>query len=147
MIKPTTTKLTKEVIDSIIPKEIIYAEVAGGGAMGNSGGIMIYLIKEDTLICYETNVFTDEETYSQAEELLLKHQSQFKFEVLETQDNFFDYFYGGMGNNVFVNKSAALEINDGFFIYRNRSLVYQILPSVIGVFNGVVYAMKKPKSD
>jgi hypothetical protein len=40
--------------------------------MGNAGGIMLYIIKDDTLICYETNVFNDEEIYVQAEELLLK---------------------------------------------------------------------------
>jgi hypothetical protein len=72
MNEPITIQLTKSLIESINPEEIIYAEMAGGGAMGNAGGIMLYLIKDDTLICYETKVFNDEEIYVQAEELLLK---------------------------------------------------------------------------
>ena len=143
MKKPEMIKLTKSLLDSIIPGEIIYAEVAAGGAMGNAGGIMLYLIKEDTLICYETSVFTDEEIYIQAGESLLKHQNQFKN---KEQESLFDFFYGGMGNNVFVNKNVALEIKDGYFIYKKGNVEYQILPSVQGVFNMIVDTMNNPKN-
>lgn len=147
MNEPTIIQLTKSLIESIKPKEIIYAEMAGGGAMGNAGGIMLYIIKDDALICYKTNVFTDEETYVQAEELLLKHQDRFKNANIELQDSLFDHFYGGMGNNVFVKKNIILEINELYFIYKKDNMEYKILPSVRGVFNSVVYAMKNPKSD
>lgn len=147
MKKPTLIQLTKSLIESITPKKIIYAEVVGGGAMGNAGGIMLYLIKDDILICYETNVFTDEEIYLQAKELLLKHQDHFKNADIKLQDNLFDHFYGGMGNNVFVNKNITLEIKEGYFIYKKSNIEYQILPSVQGVFNRVVYTMKNPESD
>lgn len=147
MNEPTTIQLTKSIIESINPEEIIYAEMAGGGAMGNAGGIMLYLIKDDTLICYETNVFNDEEIYVQAEELLLKHQDSLKYPDIELQDCLFDHFYGGMDNNVFVKKNINLEINEGYFIYKKDNIEYTILPSVRGVFNNVVYAMKNPKID
>ena len=139
------TKLTKSVLDSILPKEIIYAEVAGGGAMGNSGGIMLYLIKEEQLICYETSLFTDEEIYLEAEALLLRHQDRFKNENTEVRESQFDYFYGGMGNNVFINKNVALEIKEGYFSYIKNGIEYQISSSVQGVFNSVVSAMNQPK--
>ena len=139
------TKLTKSVLDSILPKEIIYAEVAGGGAMGNSGGIMLYLIKEEQLICYETSLFTDEEIYLEAEALLLRHQDRFKNENTEVRESQFDYFYGGMGNNVFINKNVALDIKEGYFSYIKNGIGYQISSSVQGVFNSVVSAMNQPK--
>ena len=140
-------KLTKSVLDSIVPEEIIYAEVAGGGAMGNSGGIMLYLIKEDALICYETNVSTNEEIYNKAEELLVKHIGQSRSTDSVVQDKLFDRFYGGMGNNSFVNVNVTFEITDSFFIYKKDNIDYHIRPSVRGVFNSVVYEMKKSKSD
>ena len=147
MNEPTMMQLTKSLIESINPEEIIYAEMAGGGAMGNAGGIMLYLIKDDTLFCYETNVFNDEEIYVQAEELLLKHQDSLKYSDIELQDCLFDHFYGGMGNDVFVKKNINLEINEGYFIYKKDNIEYIILASVQGVFNSVVYAMKNPKID
>ncbi len=140
-------QLTKSLIESIIPKEIIYAEVASGGAMGNAGGIMLYLIKEDKLFCYETNVFINEKNYFQAGELLLKHQDRFGNTNIELKDKLFDYFYGGMGNNVYVNKNIELEIKEGYFSYKKDNIEYQILPSVQGVFNNVVYRMKNSKRD
>jgi hypothetical protein len=48
--------------------------------------------------------------------LLLKHQDQIKDNDIEVQEVLFDYFYGGMGNTVFVNKNILLEIRDGYFI-------------------------------
>jgi hypothetical protein len=147
MNEPTMIQLTKSLIENIKPKEIIYAEMASGGGMGNTGGIMLYLIKDDTLICYETNIFEDEEIYNQAAELLLKHQDTFENADVELQDILFDHFYGGMGNNVFVKKNINLEINEGYFIYKKDSKEHKILPSVQGVFNSVVYAMNNPKSD
>lgn len=131
MKKPTVIQLTKSIIDSITPEEIIYAEAAGSGAMGRAGEIMLYIIVDKSLICYETNVFIDEEIYVQANKLL--------------DDKLFNYFYGGMGNDVFVDKNITLEIQDGYFIYKKDDIDYQIIPSVKGVFNNVVYAMKNPK--
>ncbi len=131
MKKPTVIQLTKSIIDSITPEEIIYAEAAGSGAMGRAGGIMLYIIVDEALICYETNVFIDEEIYVQANKLL--------------DDKLFNYFYGGMGNNVFVDKNITLEIKDRYFIYKKDDIDYQIIPSLKGFFNNFVYAMKNPK--
>ena len=54
MNKPTTKQLTKSLIESILPQEIIYAEISAPGAMGNSGGIIMYIIVDGTLICFKT---------------------------------------------------------------------------------------------
>ncbi len=142
MIKPVMTKLSKSILNSILPKEIIYAEVAGAGAMGNSGGIMLYYIEGEQLICYETNIFSDNKNYLLAEELLLRHQSRFKTADLNVGVELFDYFDGSMGNNVFVNKNVNLEIREEYFIYKKDNVEYQILSSVQGVFYYLVNTMK-----
>lgn len=131
-----TIKLTKEILETISPNEIIYAEVAGGGAMGNSGGIMIYLVNKTQLICYETSVFTDEEVYLIAEDFLSMNENAY-----------FNYYYGGMGNNVFINKNAELNIKLEYFSYLQNGFEYKIYSSVKGVFNSVVNRMKNPNSE
>lgn len=142
MMKSIRIKISQSVLDNIDPKEIIYAEVAGGGAMGNAGGIIIYCIKDDQFICYETSLFNDKENYLRAEELLLKHQSVFKNANLTKGEELFDYYEGSMGNLVFINKNVNLEISDEFFIYRQNDKEYQILSSVQGVFYHVVNTME-----
>lgn len=126
-----TIKLTKSFLGQVTPKEIIYAEVAGGAAMGNEGGIIMYLIEDGVLTRYETNVFTDEEVYLLAEDLM---SSQVGFGL-------FRKIYGGMGNYVFVNKDISLEIRSGYFVYKKGSEEYQILPSALGVFENVADAL------
>ena len=54
--------------------------------------------------------------------------------------------YGGMGNNVFINKKINLSIQDNYFVYHVDDLEYQIFSSVQGVFNSVVNHMKSNKS-
>jgi hypothetical protein len=147
MKEPTKIKLTKSIFESILPKEIIYAEVAGTGAMGNSGGIILYIFTEDNLICYETNFREDEDIFKQVDKLLGKYQVRKENTEIELQDKLFNYFYGGMGNYVFVNKNIELEIEEGYFIYKNDKIEYQIRPSVRGVFLQVVYQMENPKTD
>lgn len=146
MKEPIIIPLTKSLIESITPNEVIYAEVASGGAMGNAGGIMLYLVIEDALICYETNVFKDEEVYLQTEEILLKHQDRIVTSDKELQVKLFDRFNCGMGNYVFLNKNIALEIKEGYFIYKKENIEYQILASVQGVFHNLVYQMRKHES-
>ncbi|WP_299524871.1 hypothetical protein [uncultured Lutibacter sp.] len=147
MIEPIMTKLSIDVLDTVLADEIIYAEVAGSGAMGNSGGITIYLIKAGQLVCYETSLFSDENTYLGAERLLFKHQNTYKHNDIKTDKILFDFYYGGMGNSVFVNKNVSLKIGDGYFIYNRNNIEYQIFSSVHGVFDSVVYAMKGSENN
>src|SRR5690606_8659392 len=112
------------------------------GAMGNSGGIIIYIRQDNNkeMLCYETNVYDDEETYILAEEKLFKHLD--RENTNSKKDNlYFDFYYGGMGNNVFINKKVTLSIKDNFFVYQTDNIEFQILSSVQGVFNSVVNHM------
>lgn len=142
MITPITKKLSKSNLENIETDKIIYAEVTPPGAMGNSGGIIIYIRQDNKneMLCYETSIYDDEETYLLAEEILFKHLDR------ENNNNnkeqlCFDYYYGGMGNNVLINKKIKLSIQDNYFIYQADDLEFQIFSSVQGVFNSVVNQM------
>lgn len=143
MVKPTTKSLSKSILKDINPKEIIYAEVTPLGASGNEGGIIIYIPQKETeqLICYETNISDDKETYFSAEELLFKHLDR-QNATNEIKNLYFDFYYGGMGNNVFINKKVKLEIQEDYFIYATELFQFQIFSSVQGVFNNVVRQMQ-----
>ncbi|MCB9210941.1 MAG: hypothetical protein H6609_16360 [Ignavibacteriales bacterium] len=148
MIKPSMIKLTKPELDSIIPKEIIFAEVATAGAMGNVGGIMLYLIKGEQLICYETSVFHDRIIYLLTEKLLLKHTRKINYEDREeVRENLFNHFNAGMGNNVFINKNVTFKIKEGDLICDKDGIEYQIVCSTPAVFNCAAKAMKLLEDD
>lgn len=147
MISPITKKLSKSTLERIETDKIIYAEVTPPGAMGNSGGIIIYLRQDNDkeMLCYETSIYDDEETY------LLAEKELFKYLDREDKNNnkeplYFDLYYGGMGNNVFINKNINLSIQDNYFIYQADNLEFQIFSSVQGVFNSVVNHMNSNKS-
>ncbi len=147
MISPITKTLSKSVLESIEIDKIIYAEVTPPGAMGNAGGIILYVphLGTNELICYETNIYNDEETYLLAEEKLFRHLDRDNTNN-EKENLFFDFYYGGMGNNVFINKNITLTIQDGFFIHKLDNLELQIFSSVQGVFNSVVNQMNSMSS-
>jgi len=130
MIDPKSIKLTKDVLENISINEIIYAEAAGAGAMGNSGGIMFYILRGEELICYETNLYKDEETYLETEK------------IIDSADRvIFDFYYGGMGNRVYVNKNVSLKKGDGFFILHKNGKEYKVYSSVKGVYISVASAL------
>lgn len=147
MITPITRKLSKSILDNIEIDKIIYAEVTPPGAMGNSGGIIIFIRQDNNteMLCFETSIYDDEETYLLAEELLFKHLDR-ENNVGGKEKLYFDFYYGGMGNNVFINKKINLSVQDNYFVYHVDDLEYQIFSSVQGVFNSVVNHMNSNKS-
>lgn len=142
-----TTKLSKEIIEQLLVNNIVYAELAEGGAMGNAGGVTIYVLKDKELFRYETSLFDDDNFYSDAKNLLLKYQNKFEYENLEIKEVLFDYHYGGMGNHIFVNKKITLEKAENFFTFKMRNNSYKIYCSVQGVFNSVAYSIDKRNSN
>src|SRR3989338_2274496 len=56
--------ITTENLNSIDFDKVIYCEISPMGAMGNEGGIIIYVLsEEDNLITYETNASIDQQSY------------------------------------------------------------------------------------
>jgi hypothetical protein len=148
MISPITKTLSKSILHSIKMDKVIYAEVTPAGAMGNSGGIIIYIPQSETneLICYETSIYDDEETYLMAEDVLYKFLD--RDDTQNGNENlFFDYYHGGMGNNVLINKEVILAIQDNYFVWKIKNIEFQIFSSVEGVFNNVVRQLDKSKKE
>ena len=138
MITPIVKKVSKSILDYLEIDKIIYAEVTPPGAMGNTGGIIIYIRKDESekMLCLETNIFEDEETYLMAEEIIFKN--------LYNKENLnFYFYYGGMGNYVYLNNKINFSIKGDHFVYHADHLEFQIFSSVQGVFNNVVNEMNR----
>lgn len=144
MIKPITKSLSKGILNKIDLKDVIYAEVTPPGAMGNSGGIIVYVQKEKTnqLVCFKIKIYDDEETYLSTEEALQKH-SDIPYSDDKSDNLHFTFIYGGMGNRVFINNKAKLDIKESFFIYESEGNKFQIISSVYGVFQSIVRQLQK----
>lgn len=141
MNTPTFT-LTTALLRTISLDEIIYAEIAEPGAMGNTGGLSIYVVKSGQLQRYETSVFNDFETYSEAEELISKNQNEMLMSGTMAEKKTFVYYYGGMGNHVFINNNATLRAAEDHFLYTQNNVKYKIEPSNKGVFMSVAGSLK-----
>lgn len=136
MIKSRKDKLTLDIINNIRFVEIIYAEIASAGAMGNAGGVMLYLIFNKNFLCLEVSLFTDSALYNFVAESLFEHENHKFFSVTS-----FRYINGGMGNNIFVNSNCSLSVGQGIIVYEKNNLEYQINCSCLGVFENVQQAL------
>lgn len=145
MANPVSKKLSKSMLDRIEADKIIYAEVTPPGAMGYSGGIIIHTTQNGSqtneLICCRTSIFEDEETYLLAEKILLKYVDM-TYKTNEKEESYFDFYYGGMGKNVLINKKVNIDIQDNFIVYTKENLIFQILSSIQGVFISIADVYK-----
>ncbi len=134
IVFPASIIITAENFDSIDLDKVIYCEVSPKGAMGNEGGILLYVQKdEDTLITYETNLEIDEQSFATVSERISQNA------------NLFINYYGGMGNYVYVKKNTQLEIDEKYkcFWYHSQNTKLRIDSSVQGVFLSVVADMMR----
>ncbi len=132
IVFPASVIITDENLDSIAFDKVVYCEVSPMGAMGNEGGILIYVLSdEDNLVTYETNVSIDQPSYDTVLERINKNL------------NLFVDYSGGFGNYVYVKKNAQLEIDEKYdcFWYHSRNTKLRINSSVNGVFLSVVTDM------
>jgi hypothetical protein len=117
--------ITTENLNSIDFDKVIYCEISPKGAMGNEGGILIYVLNsEDNLITYETNVFKDQESFDSA------------VERIEQNLDLFVNYSGGFGNYVYIKKNIEFEIDEKYkcFWYHSKNTKLRIDTSVEGVF-------------
>ncbi len=130
--------ITTENLNSIDLEKVIYCEISPLGAMGNEGGVIIYMLEnEDSLITYETNVSIDQESYNAT------------VEKIEKNSKLFDHYSGGFGNYVFMKKNIQIEIDKKYecFWYYSQNTKLRIDTSVIGVFNYAAAEMIKQKTE
>jgi|GEM_PF-1622586 hypothetical protein len=138
IVFPESTIITKENLDSIDFNKVVYCEVATTGAMGNAGGIILYLLKDErSLVTYEINIKLDKELFDTTSDLIKQHAGAFI------------YLSGGYGNSVLIKKDLKLEIDEKYkcFWYHSQSTKLRIDSSVHGVFNSLVARMKSINDD
>ena len=132
IIYPESILITITNIGNIDFKKVIYGELSEEGAMGNMGGILLYVLdNKDSLITYETNAFIDKEAYKAVTE------------KVDLNISLFNTYDGGFGNYVYVKKGINLEIDDEYncFWYHSKDSKLRVNSSVVGVFNNVVNGM------
>jgi len=137
IVFPESIIITTKNLDSIDFDRVIYCEISPMGAMGNEGGILIYLLKdEDNLITYETNESLDKQSYDAVST------------IIQQKMNLFIGYYGGMGNSVYIKKNAEFEIDKKYncFWYHSQNTKLRIDSSVQGVFLSVVADMTSQNS-
>lgn len=137
MIESRKIELTKDNVINLNINDIIYSEIAASGAMGNAGGVMVYIFVNSEFILYHTNVFDNKLVYQKIRELLFQGQ--------EEKQSCLNYHYGGMGNHAFTNKNFDLIKEESHFVFKTKDSVYKILPSVNGVFELVSHSLEKSK--
>lgn len=136
IVFPKSVIITPENLDSIDFDKVIYCEISPMGAMGNEGGILIYVLDDkDNLITYETNISQDKESYDATSERI------------NQKANIFTNHSGGMGNYVYIKKGAELEIDEKYncFWYHSQDTKLRVDPSVKGVFLSLIAGMKQEK--
>ena len=134
--------LTTALLSTISLDEIIYAEIAEPGAMGNAGGILLYVVKEGQFTRYETSVFNAPEAYASADELIKANQNEMLMSGTMAEKKTFVYYYGGMGNHVYVNNNTTLRAVEDHFLVTQNNVEYKIDPSNKGVFMNVEARLK-----
>jgi hypothetical protein len=147
MIEPTMIKLSMEILDKLAIKEIIYAEYAYPGAMGNAGGVMIYSITDGNFNCYEANIFTDEKVYNKVVDILERNQITSRYNDVENKKGIFKLYGGGMGNNALINKDVSFKISNGYFIYTKNNMEYIICSSARDVFDRVAFEIRRQSPE
>lgn len=125
-------KLSIKLLENLDFKDVIYGERSQTGAMGNAGGIILYVLKDEKIIKYETNAFKDEKTALES------------LKQITLNEGLFELFYGGMGNGVFINKMTPLDIDydNKCFWYQSHKNRYRIDSSVYGVFKNVAASLE-----
>ena len=138
IVFPESIIITSKNLDSIDFDKVIYFEISPMGAMGNEGGILIYVLKdEDTLITYEVNIKMDPKAFNAV------------LELISQNINLFLNYSGGAGNHVYVKNNIELEIDKKYncFWYYSSKTKLRINSSVVGVFLSVIAEMTDQSSE
>lgn len=132
-----SVKLTRSKLASIDFADVVYGERSQAGAMGNAGGVILYVLKDGKLTRFNTNVFDDEETCLAA------------LKQITTDEKRFDIYYGGMGNGIIINKSVTLlpDSEQNCFWLETKNHRLKIDASVPGVFMQVAKQLAGAQAD
>ncbi|GAA4801795.1 hypothetical protein [Litoribaculum gwangyangense] len=139
-------ELTEEILNKFIMDNIIYVEYAEGGAMGNTGGLIIYIIENDDSVHYETNVYNNAELYKKAR-LKIERQSNGLFNRNHKYPIIFDYHYGGFGNHTFLNINFNIGRTEDSLLFKKGNDSFEVRSSNKGVFEHIVGSIKQKANE
>lgn len=126
--------ITKEILKSIKPKTVLYAEFAEGGAMGAVGTARIFTLEDDKLIFYLVeDIFNNKENEEIWGEVRLMLDSLVEKGVLV-------YAYAGFGNHAYkaVKAEFMRDDDESSFIYKTADKTYKIPASCKGAYDSTV---------
>ncbi len=153
--------ITRELLANFPLEKMVYAEYGELGAMGAQGKAYCYVIENDELVQYYTDVNEhDEDLFFEFVELINKHTDTTYYYYIAMNKNvpqlenhiYFYGIYGSLGNHVMFNRHLPISFTDnGYFIeidnkrFEFNSCMYYIYnvvkPQIIKVFeflgNGV----------
>jgi len=138
IVFPESIIITTENLDLIDFEKVVYCEMSSPGAMGNEGGILIYILRdEDTLVTYETNIKVDPQIY------------EIVSDMIDQNIDFFVQYPGSFGNYVYIKNGIQLEIDKKYncFWYHSQNTKLRINSSVQGVFDSTVTEMTNQNSN
>ena len=115
-------ELSKTILRSLSLDDIIYAEEIRkkDDVEEIVSQIAIYIIQNEELICYKTNLFKD--TYI--------WQIQSLFHCLCNKFSFNEFYESVSRCNGFVNKKNHLKVTEEYFVYKKNNKEYRIYSSV-----------------
>jgi hypothetical protein len=125
--EPEFTRLSKDILNTIKIEEIIYAEYLEPGAMDNIKGLLLFIIIDGKLHCYETDFLSDNNTYEKAVSEIVSNSILSRYSNVKNDKGIFNFYRGKFDNtNIFINKNIDLNIGNGYFYYINNGKVYYL---------------------
>ncbi len=118
--------ITRELLENFPLDKLVYAEYGELGAMGAQGKLYCYVIENDELVQYYTNVNDlDEDLFFEVVELINKHTDTTYYyyiamnKIVPQLDESIHFFgiYGSLGNHALFNRYIPVSFNDlSYFI-------------------------------
>lgn len=140
MLKTTfmrSSTLTKESLSKFISdKSIVYLEIAELGAMGNSGGVLLYVFENLEFKKFESNANIDIELFQTMYSTFFNQNSLEEKNTKEFRSSL-NYCYGGFGNHVFLSNEIVFKKESNHFSFSMKGQTYFIQPSNLGVLDAV----------
>ncbi|MBQ3348597.1 hypothetical protein IJG90_03725 [Candidatus Saccharibacteria bacterium] len=137
-------KLTSKILEKLKPANILYAEFAEGGAMGEAGTARLYYLDGNTIHFYLVNLSdasTEEDIHAYADAYTFLHDLE--------SNKILKYAAGGFGNHAWKHRDLTFLRDDDnhSFIYQKGKTAHSLTTSVPGVYFHVVADFAKRPAD
>jgi hypothetical protein len=126
--------VTKENLTLIDFEKVLFVHITDPSGMGNTGGIILYVLEGDKLQTYESNIIYQPEIAKPLGDRFYKN------------DNFV-FYNGGMGNMLYVRNDIHLEVDRKrkhiWFSYNNTKQILDLYS--LGLFESLAGVLERKK--